>query len=435
MDEALTLRTLSAFAVDVIKIPSVEDLFWYVARNVVGRMNFIDCVIYQANDEQTELIQVAALGDKNPFDRVIINPLRIPFGQGITGQVAQTGQPIIVDDLLKDQNYIPDTEPARSEICVPLMLDGRVMGVIDSEHHDIGAFGDAELEILTTVAALTSAKLQLLAEVDRSDRRYRELVQSHAHLSDAISARKALETELFNARKLEAVGRLTGRFAHDFNNLLTVISGNLELIAGGADGAAFDECVQDAQAAAMRGAKLIRDMLAFSQKTHLDPVVTDLNALVRNVLATSGGMEPSDVVLDLMDGIWSVNVDSAGTEMALRNLLANADDAMPQGGTIRISTENTRHGYIDGGRPGRDLLPGRYVKLSVTDEGDGIPDAKVTQIFDPFYTTKPVGAGNGLGLSMVSGFMKQSGGDVAVSRNTPHGTTVTLFFPVASKEA
>ena len=116
LDEAATLRILNAFAVDLIAIPSVEDLFWYVAQNVVGQLRFVDCVIYQANQDQTELTQVAALGDKNPYGRNILNPLRIPFGQGITGQVAQSRNAIVVDDLLKDQNYIPDTQPARSEI-------------------------------------------------------------------------------------------------------------------------------------------------------------------------------------------------------------------------------------------------------------------------------------------------------------------------------
>ena len=146
--EASTLRTLNQFAVDLIQIPSTEDLFWYVAQNVVGRLNFVDCVIYQANEEQTDLRQVAAWGDKNPFGRNILNPLIIPFGRGITGKVAQTRRPVIVDDLLSDQNYIPDTRPARSEICVPLLLRGRVVGVIDSEHPDPQAFGHLTILIL-----------------------------------------------------------------------------------------------------------------------------------------------------------------------------------------------------------------------------------------------------------------------------------------------
>ena len=108
--EIKTLRTLNSFAVDLISIPSVEDLFWYVARNVVGRLKFNDCVIYQANETQTELLQVAALGEKNPFGRNILNPLQIPFGSGITGQVAARREAIVVHDLSLDKNYITDPQ-------------------------------------------------------------------------------------------------------------------------------------------------------------------------------------------------------------------------------------------------------------------------------------------------------------------------------------
>jgi len=112
-DEAATLRILNAFAVNLISIPTAEDLFWYVAQNVVGRLKFLDCVIYQADDAQSELVQVAALGEKNPFGRSILNPLRIPFGQGITGQVAERREAIVIDDLQLDESYIADTHVAQ----------------------------------------------------------------------------------------------------------------------------------------------------------------------------------------------------------------------------------------------------------------------------------------------------------------------------------
>lgn len=224
------LRTLNEFAVDLISIPNATDLFWYVARNVVGRLGFVDCEIYTADVETQELTQVAALGEKNPYGRTILNPLVIPFGVGITGKVALSRRPIIVDDLLNDANYIQDSQPARSEICVPLLSRGQLVGVIDSEHPDAHAFGPAELEILTTVAAMTSAKLELLDEADRSQQRYADLVKTHAKLSEEICNRKALEAKLHDARRNEAVGQLTGRLAYDFNNLLSVISGNLELV-------------------------------------------------------------------------------------------------------------------------------------------------------------------------------------------------------------
>ena len=430
-EHASTLRTLNAFAVDIISIPNVEDLFWYVARNVVGRLNFVDCIIYRADAEGTTLTQAAALGEKNPYGRTIINPLRIPFGQGITGRVAETRKPIVVDDLLKDQNYIPDTQPARSEICVPLISQGKVVGVIDSEHPEIAAFGLSELEVLTTVAAMTSAKLELLSEVERSNQRYRDLVQSHAQLTAETSNRKALETELFNVRKLEAIGRLTGGFAHGFNNLLTVISGNLELVGGDPGAPEAQECLADARNAADRGAKLIRDMLAFSQKMHLDPEISDVNALVRAVCEGNGRTLCRDVALELDAEVWAVEIDPGAAEMALVNLMMNARDAMPEGGRMTISTANVVRDLLDDPACPFECPPGRYVRLSVADEGSGISDEARQRIFDPFFTTKPVGEGTGLGLSMVQGFVRQSGGAVLVRPNVPDGTVFELYFPAA----
>ena len=430
-DHAAALRTLNAFAVDVIAIRTAEDLFWYVARNVVGRLNFVDCVIYRADAAGTVLEQVAAWGEKNPYDRVIVNPMRIPFGEGITGRVAETREAIVVDDLLADQNYIPDTQPARSEICVPLVSMGRVVGVIDSEHPGIAAFGEEELEVLTTVAAMTSAKLELLAEAERSDRRYRDLVRSHSQLAEEIDTRKALEAELFEARKLEAIGRLTGGFAHGFNNLLTVVSGNLELIDATALDADTADCLSQASAAADRGAALIRDMLAFSQRMRLRPETTDLNALIGGVCDRSGRAIVETIALHLDPDAWPVHVDRAAMEVALVNLMLNARDAMEEGGTLTLTTANANRRLGETSGPEPDLLPGRYVRLEVTDEGTGIDPGAMQRIFDPFYTTKPVGQGTGLGLSMVQGFMRQSGGAVAVRPARPHGTTFDLWLPAA----
>lgn len=428
-DEATTLRTLNAFAVDLISIPTVEDLFWYVAQNVVGHLKFPDCVIYQADDAQTELVQVAALGDKNPFGRSILNPLKIPFGQGITGQVAERREAIVIDDLQLDASYIADTQVARSEICVPLICGNRVVGVIDSEHPEPKAFGAAELEVLITIAALTSAKLELLAEADRSRQRYHDLVDAHGQLSLEITNRKALETELFNARKQEAVGRLTGRFAHEFNNLLTVISGNLEFLEEEITEGVALETLNAAQTAADRGAKLILSMLAFSQRTRLEPQVADLNGVVQTLFPAAQHPEFGAVDLRLGHDVSRIEVDLYHLEAVIANLVGNARDAAPGGDVIRITTEEITHGLTDRRALVTALTPGRYVRLSVRDSGTGIAPTALQQIFDPFFTTKTVGTGTGLGLSMVLGFMQQSGGTVEVRSEPGKGSTFSLYFP------
>ncbi|MEP1765188.1 MAG: ATP-binding protein [Sulfitobacter sp.] len=430
LTEAATLRTLNAFAVDLISIPSVEDLFWYVAQNVVGHLKFSDCVIYQANDAQTELVQVAALGEKNPFGRSILNPLKIPFGQGVTGQVAESREAIIISDLKEEQNYIADTQPARSEICVPLVCGNRIVGVIDSEDPEPNAFGSAELEILITIAALTSAKLELLAEVERSQRRYLDLVEVHAQLSQEATSRKALETELFKARNMEAVGRLTGRFAHEFNNLLTVISGNLEFLEADLASGASLETLQAAQTAAERGSKLISSMLAYSQRTRLSPEDVDMNRFATWVRNQTNPELHGPIELERQENVWPIKADVGVLEAVVLNLIANARDAMPDGDVIRVKVENVVHNLTDGRNLTTRLIPGRYVRLSVSDRGEGIENESLQQIFDPFFTTKVVGEGTGLGLSMTLGFMQQSGGTVEVNSEVGKGSVFALYFPV-----
>lgn len=435
MHEAAALRTLNAFAIDLIAIPNIDDLFWYVAKKVVGHLNFVDCVIYQADENQTVLTQVAALGEKNPYGRSIVNPLKIAFGTGITGQVAQIKQPIIVDDLLKNQNYIPDTQPARSEICVPLIIRGRIAGVIDSEHPDPNAFGEAELEVLTTIAAMTSAKLELLAEVARSTQQYHNLAQAHVSLHQETTNRKALEAELFTARKLETVGRLTGRFAHDFNNLLTVISGNLDLIEADFGGSDVKKFYTAARTASDKGAKLIRDMLAFAQRIRLEPKKINLNTLVTTACDQSQQVLNGWLDIDLEPDLWEVLADPKLAEEAILNLVSNARDASPKGDRPIISTHNIRSNWADAEALGCKLAQGPYVRVSVKDFGIGISEGNLQQIFDPFYTTKSEGSGKGLGLSMVIGFMQQSGGGVAVESEVGLGTTLHLYFPAITGNA
>ena len=434
---SVALRTLNTFAVDVMTIPNADDLLWYVAQNVVGKLNFVDCVIYTSDVDETLLTQAAAMGAKNPFGRSIINPLRIPFGQGITGRVAQSREAIIVEDLLKDRTYISDTEPARSEICVPMTFGNRVVGVIDSEHPDANAFGEAELEILTTVAAMTSAKLELLEEAERSDRRYRELVESHAQLTRETSKRKALEAQLFEARRLESIGRLSSGFAHDFNNILTVISGNLDLLdaTGDTSNPAAKDCLTDARTAAAKGAGHIRSMLAFSQRSRLEPEPVDMCELIQSTVQWSKQILPGTVEVTVHTGefLWLAHVDRTAAENALLNLIVNARDAMPGGGRLEFEIDNFTVGRQKVSAFEPQLKHGDYVQVSVRDTGSGIEEHNLQRIFDPFYTSKPPGSGSGLGLSTVFGFMRQSGGNITVASKIGDGSTFHLYFPAETR--
>ena len=240
------------------------------------------------------------------------------------------------------------------------------------------------------------------------------------------------EEALRQSQKMEAVGQLTGGIAHDFNNLLTGITGSLELLQtrlGQGRVKEIDRYVNAAQGAAKRAAALTHRLLAFSRRQTLDPRPTDLNRLVIGmeelIRRTVGPENALEVVA--AGGLWSTLIDHSQLENALLNLCINARDAMPGGGRITIETANR---WLDEHGAGeRDLEPGQYVSLCVTDTGIGMPPEVIERVFDPFFTTKPIGQGTGLGLSMVYGFVRQSGGQVRIYSEVGQGTTMCLYLP------
>ena len=247
-----------------------------------------------------------------------------------------------------------------------------------------------------------------------------------------ITQQRAAEEALRQSQKMEAVGQLTGGLAHDFNNLLTGIMGSLDLLETRIGQGRYDRVeryVRTAQEAAKRAASLTHRLLAFSRRQTLDPKPSDVNALVagmEDLLRRTVGPEISLEVAREPD-LWTVLVDVSQLENALLNLCINARDAMPNGGRILVDTRNSRLGARDAGE--RDLPPGDYVALSVTDNGSGMPPEVAARIFEPFFTTKPIGSGTGLGLSMIYGFARQSGGNVRVHTRPGLGTTMRIVLP------
>jgi signal transduction histidine kinase/ActR/RegA family two-component response regulator len=257
-----------------------------------------------------------------------------------------------------------------------------------------------------------------------------------AQLQDEARKREAAEATLRQAQKTEAVGQLTGGIAHDFNNLLTVILGNLDTIRrrlANADPSVTAPLVRPLDAAlqgARGAAKLTHRLLAFSRQQPLEPKPLDLNKLLRGMSDMLERMvgAPSEMEMVLMGGLWPTFADANQLENALINLVVNARDAMPGGGKITIETAN---GYLDEAYAARfvDVKPGQYVVLSVTDTGCGIAPDILERVFDPFFTTKEPGTGTGLGLSMVHGFVKQSGGHIRIYSEVGQGTTVKIYLP------
>jgi PAS domain S-box-containing protein len=244
---------------------------------------------------------------------------------------------------------------------------------------------------------------------------------------------KELEAKLVQAQKMEAVGQLTGGLAHDFNNLLGVILGNLQLLERPLRrDEKLHKKVKTATRAAMRGADLTRRLLAFSRRQMLEPKVVDLNRLLGNldelIRRTLG--EGVDIETDFSEGVWSTTVDPSQLETAILNLAINARDAMQQEGRISISTGTATLGSAQCKAIG-NLEPGDYSTVTVADSGCGMSPEVLSQVFEPFFTTKDVGKGSGLGLSMVYGFVEQSGGGVKIESQLGQGTVVTLYLPRA----
>jgi len=265
----------------------------------------------------------------------------------------------------------------------------------------------------------------------------RPLKEMEAQLQARIEARTAeleqAHEQLRQAQKMEAVGQLTGGIAHDFNNLLQGVTGSLELIrrhirSGRTDG--LERFIDGAMASAQRAASLTHRLLAFSRRQPLDPRAVDANPLIASMeelLRRTLGTRVRLQVAGAAD-LWLTLCDPNQLDSAILNLCINARDAMPEEGSLYITTSNV---VLDAGEARRlgDICAGQYVRIAVTDTGVGMSPDTVAKAVEPFFTTKPIGQGTGLGLSMIYGFVRQSGGQMHIDSALGRGTTVSLYLP------
>jgi nitrogen-specific signal transduction histidine kinase/CheY-like chemotaxis protein len=250
---------------------------------------------------------------------------------------------------------------------------------------------------------------------------------------EASESLRSAEEALRQSQKMEAVGQLTGGLAHDFNNILTGIVGSLDLLQtriGQGRVAEAARYIKSAMTSANRAAALTHRLLAFARRQPLDPKPLDVNRLIgsmEELLRRSIG-ERIAVELVAAGGLWPTFCDPNQLENVLLNLAINARDAMAGGGTLTIETSNTHLDDTYAARV-RDVIPGQYICLSVTDTGTGMTPEVIARAFEPFFTTKPIGQGTGLGLSMVYGFAKQSNGHARIYSEAGQGTTIKLYLP------
>ena len=304
------------------------------------------------------------------------------------------------------EDFLPAEERDRKPLRLRDLVDGRSILSERRLQRKNGSMADVEI----------SAR-------DLGDGRFQAIVRD-------ISERRRLEEQLRQAQKMEAVGQLTGGIAHDLNNLLTVVLANSEMMASDLPTGREDlrNDLGELQAAARRGAQMIRKLLSFSRHAPLTYQVLDLGRVVEDLLGTLRRLLPAHIEVAFTRDNQPVKIlaDSGAIEQVLLNLATNARDAMPRGGTLRLETRR-----VDVSRPPDGALPGSYACLSVRDDGIGMDERVRVRAFEPFFTTKPPGEGSGLGMAMIYGLTQQQGGFLELDSELGRGTTVRVYFPLA----
>lgn len=291
---------------------------------------------------------------------------------------------------------------------------------------------------ITEMVATRTAEMAAANEKLREEITERAIVEER--LRSEIQERARAEEQLRQASKMEAVGRLTGGLAHDFNNLLTVVMGNVEAMQRKLRKDGGDEKIKNYAEFAMQGAKraaaLTKRLLAFSRGQPLDPEPVNANELVASMTELFARTLGEKVSLKtaVVENLWTVEADPNQFEASLLNLVVNARDAMPKGGSLTIETANVKLNAAYAAKH-EGVVPGDYVAITVSDTGIGMSPETLARVFEPFFTTKPAGEGTGLGLSQLYGFVKQSGGHVNVESILGSGTKVSIYLPRYTGEA
>lgn len=321
--------------------------------------------------------------------------------------------------------------PVRSYLAISVVSrTGDVLGGLFFGHPEPGKFTERHERLIVALAA------QAAVAIDNAQL-YRQVQQAKATLEERVAQRtdelSQANEALRQSQKMEALGQLTGGIAHDFNNILAAILGSADLLSRRLKQGkweATERLLEGIQVSAKRAASLTQRLLAFSRRQTLDPRPTDINLLIDDLVdLINRSVGPAiTVITQLEPELGLARIDPAQLESSLLNLAINSRDAMPEGrGAISITTQTIELDELMATRA--DLPAGEYIAISVTDSGSGISQENIKRIFDPFFTTKPLGQGTGLGLSMVHGFVLQSGGQVDVHSQEGVGTTIRLLLP------
>jgi len=411
------LEALLEVSRQLSKIQPVESLLTTIAE-ACGRLLDSDTVGFRRVDGD-ELILAGSWGDA----RNVMITERLRIGESLAGRVAVGGEPLVVTDLANDPRVTPAHRASfhsrgyQALLVIPVKVGERVIGVLSVLSRRDEGFSAEDVMIATAFAAQAAVALE-------NSRLYQEIQRAYDELSQT-------QDQLAQASKMEAVGHLAGGVAHDFNNLLMVIMGRADVVLRGLDAKhSMRPAIQEITRTAQRAADLTHQLLAFSRKQVLKPAVLDLNSVIANLTEMLRRLigEDIDLVAVLDPALGRAKADLGQIEQIVMNLAVNARDAMPHGGQLTLETANVE---LDAeyARMHVGVRPGSYVMLALSDTGVGMDSATQARIFEPFFTTKGPRKGTGLGLAMVYGIVKQSGGNIGVYSEPGQGTTFKIYLP------
>jgi signal transduction histidine kinase/PAS domain-containing protein len=417
---------------DIRDVDSQEELV-FAASTILGETLNVSRASYGTIDLDAETLTVER-DWLAPGVESLAGTLRLrDYGSFIDS--LKRGEFIAIDDVDQDERTASAAEALKSRsagafVNAPVIERGRLVAVLFLNNAKARKWSSEDLALVQEIAERTRTATERLKAVEA-------LRQANSTLEAKVEERTAelvaAAEALRQSQKMEAIGQLTGGIAHDFNNLLAGISGSLELLDKRLSQRRLEgvgRYINVAQESTRRAASLTQRLLAFARRQTLDPKVIDANRTIAGMADLLTRSVGPDVHVEAVQagGLWGTKLDPSQLENAILNLCINARDAMaPNGGRITIETANKW--LDDRAAKERDLPPGQYVSVSVSDMGAGMTADVIEKIFDPFFTTKPLGQGTGLGLSMIYGFVRQSGGQIRVYSEVGKGTTMSLYFP------
>lgn len=442
-----SLKALSSCNEVLVRATEENDLLNEICRLIVEVGKYrLAWVGYAEENGEKAVCPVAQAGNaKDYLASVKITWSDSDLGQGPSGTAIRTGKPYVAQNLLTDPKYTPWRDQAAksefaSSISIPLISQAHSFGVLNIYAGEPDAFDVEEVKLLTELAddlAYGITALRTRVEQMRAESEIRKLNEEleqrvkerTKELEQAYDQLRRTKEQFYQAQKMESVGILAGGIAHDFNNLLATIMGNISLakMMTKPEDKMFTVLTR-AEKESLRAKDLTQQLLTFSKGGTPVKKIVAIPRIIKDSanIALRGSKVSCDV--SLPDGIWPVEADEGQIIQAINNIIINADQAMPEGGIIRVQAENIR---IDGSN-GLRIPEGTYVKISIQDQGIGISEENLAKIFDPFFTTKP--KGTGLGLTTAYSIVKKHNGVIKVDSKIGIGTTFQIYLPASHEE-